>query len=66
MADEGITENYIVGDGLLSETYILYDLLFCDDSNCSNERHLQEISNCVNNVIHVLQTAVEDYGSNIK
>ena len=51
---------------LLSETDIPYNLLLCDDCNCSNEGHLQEISNFYNNIIQVLQIAVEDCVPNIK
>ena len=50
----------------MSETDIPYDLLFCDNCNCSNERHLQEISNFYNTIIQFLQKAVEDCVPNIK
>ena len=40
--------------------------MLCDDGNCSNETHLQEIGMLYNNIIQVLQLAVEDCVPNIK
>ena len=49
--DEDITKYNIATERLLSETDIPYVSLLCDDCNCSNERHLQEISMFYNNII---------------
>jgi hypothetical protein len=66
ITDEGIAQYNIATDRLLSEIDIPYASFLYEDCNCSNVWHLQDISTFYNNIIRVLQTAVEDCVPNIK